>query len=79
MSLIEQQIHRWRYRLPDLSDDSSRERVISAVEVKKELDKLKDITKEKVREVTMLSVPLSGKSSCSSEPVMNHGRQSVSE
>ena len=51
VSLIEQQIHRWRYRLPDLSDDSSRERVISTVEVKEDLDKFKDITMEKVREV----------------------------
>ena len=50
-SLIEQQIHRWRYRLPDLSDDDSRERVTSAVEVKEDLDKFKDKTMEKVREV----------------------------
>ena len=34
VALIEQQIHRWRCRLPDLSDDNSRKRVISAVEVK---------------------------------------------
>ena len=52
VSLIEQQIHRWRYRLPDLSDDDSRERVISAVEVKEDLDKFKDKTMEKVREVS---------------------------
>ena len=47
----EQQIHRWRHRLPDLSDDHSRERLISAVEVKEDLDRFKDITVEKVREV----------------------------
>ena len=51
VSLIEQQIHRWRYQLPDLPDDSSRERVISAIEVKGELDKFKDITRKKVCEV----------------------------
>ena len=49
VSLIQQQIHRWRYRLPDLSDDDSRERIISAVDVKEDLDKLKDKTMEKVR------------------------------
>ena len=32
VALLEQQIHRWRYRLPDLTDDHSRERIVSAVE-----------------------------------------------
>ena len=50
VSLIEQQILRWRYRLPDLSDDDSREHVISAVEVREDLDKFKDKTMEKARE-----------------------------
>ena len=51
VDLIEQQIHRWRHRLPDLSDDDSRERVVSAVEVQEDLNKFKDKTMEKVREV----------------------------
>ena len=32
VDLMEQQIHRWRHRLPDLTDDESREPVVSAVE-----------------------------------------------
>ena len=51
VAYLEQQIHRWRHRLPDLSDDDSRERVVSAVEVQENLDKFKDKTMEKVREV----------------------------
>ena len=46
-----EQIHRWRHRLPDLSDDDGRERGVSAVEVQENLDKFKDKTMEKVREV----------------------------
>ena len=42
VAYMEQQIHRWRHRLPDLSDDDSRERVVSAVEVQEDLDKFKD-------------------------------------
>ena len=48
---MEQQIHRWRYRLPDLTDDESREPVVSAVEAQEALDKFKDLTMTKVREV----------------------------
>ena len=51
VDLMEQQIHRWRYRLPDLTDDESREPVASAVEVQEALDKFKDLTMNKVREV----------------------------
>ena len=35
--LIEKQIHRWRYRLPDLTDDESQEPVASAVEAQSSL------------------------------------------
>ena len=35
VDLMEQQIIKWRYRLPDLTDDDIRERVAIAVEVKK--------------------------------------------
>ena len=51
VDLIEQQIIKWRYRLPDLTDDNSRERVVTAVEVQEDLDLFKDKTMEKVREV----------------------------
>ena len=52
VAYMEQQIHRWRHRLSDLTDDNSRERVASAVEVQEDLDKFKDKTMEKVREVS---------------------------
>ena len=37
VDLMEQQIIKWRYRLPDLTDDNSRERVVTAVEVQEDL------------------------------------------
>ena len=51
VDFMEQQVIRWRYRLPDLTDDESREPVVSAVEVQEDLDKFKDLTMHKVREV----------------------------
>ena len=58
VTLMEQQIIRWRYRLPDLTDDHSRERVVTAVEVQEDLNKFKDKTMEKVREVNNALVAL---------------------
>ena len=46
VDLMEQQIIKWRYRLPDLTDDDSRERVVTAVEVQEDLYKFKDIANE---------------------------------
>ena len=51
VDLMEQQIHRWRYRLPDLTDDESQEPIVSAIEVQEELNRLKDLTMSKVCEV----------------------------
>ena len=51
VNLIEQQIHKWRYRLPVLTDDHSRKRIVTAVGVQEDLDKFKDKTMEKVRQV----------------------------
>ena len=38
VELLEDGIIKWRYRLPELTDDESKERVVSAVEVREELD-----------------------------------------
>ena len=38
VELIEDQIVKWRYRLPELTDDESQEKIVSAVEVREELD-----------------------------------------
>ena len=37
--------------MPDLSDDDSREPVVTAIEVQEELDKFKDMTVKKIREL----------------------------
>ena len=72
---MELHIHRWRHRLPDLSDDDSREPVVSAVEVKEDLDKFKDLTMEKVREVNNALFALEREvRNCSSELAMTHGK-----
>ena len=60
VDFMEQQIHRWRHRLPDLTDDDSREPVLSAVEVKDDLDSFKDLTMSKAREVNNALSPLEG-------------------
>ena len=58
VNLIEQQIIKWRYRLPDLTDDHSREHVVTAEEVQEDLDKFKDKTMEKFRGVNNALVAL---------------------
>ena len=50
VELIEGQIIKWRYRLPELTDDESKERVVSAVEVREELDEFKEIVLRKLKE-----------------------------
>ena len=40
--VLEDQIIKWRYRLPELTEDESEERIVTAVEVKEELDEHKD-------------------------------------
>ena len=77
VNLLEAQIIKWRYRLPDLTDDHSRERVVTAVELKEDLDKFKDKTMEKVREVNNALVALEREVQLFERDVMILGRQSV--
>ena len=49
VDLIEDQIIKWRYRLPELTDDESKERVVSAVEVKEDLDEFKEVVLRKIQ------------------------------
>ena len=51
VDLMEKQIHRWRYRLPDLTDDENHEPVISAVEVQEQLSQFQESTRTNVRDV----------------------------
>ena len=50
VDLIEDQIIKWRYRLPELTGDESKERVVSAIEVRKELDEFKEVVLRKLKE-----------------------------
>ena len=50
VGLLEDQIIKWRYRLPELTDDESEERIVSAVEVREELDEFKKVVLRKLKE-----------------------------
>ena len=60
VGLMEQQIIKWCYRLPDLTDDDSRERVVTAVEVQEDLYKFKDVAMRKIRELTTTLTAIEG-------------------
>ena len=77
VDLMEQQIHRWRYRLPDLTDDESREPVVSAVEVQEALDKFKDLTMIKVRKIREDLHSLDREVQFLERVVVTHGKRSV--
>ena len=51
IELLENQIIKWRYRFPELADDESQEKIVSAVEVQEELDELKDVVYRKLKEM----------------------------
>ena len=51
VDLTENQIIKWRYRLPEMTDDDSRERVVSAVEVQEDLDEFKEVVLKKLKEL----------------------------
>ena len=50
VDLLEDQVIKWRYRLPELTDDESQEKIVSAVEVREELDEFKEIVLKKLKE-----------------------------
>ena len=52
MDVIENQIIKWRHRLPELTDDYSTERVVSAVEVQEDVDVFKEVVLKKLKEFT---------------------------
>ena len=51
VDLAEKQIQRWRYRLPDLTDDEDHQSVVSAVEVQEHLNEFQESTRNKVHSV----------------------------
>ena len=50
VELLEDQMIKWRYRLPELTDDESKARIVSAVEVREELDEFKEVVLRKLKE-----------------------------
>ena len=46
------QVVKWRHRLPELTDDESQEKIVSAVEVSEELEDFKDTVYRKLKEIT---------------------------
>ena len=51
VDLIEGQIIKWKYRLPELADDEGQEKIVTAVEVQEELDDLRDVVDKRLKEV----------------------------
>ena len=56
--LAENQIIRWRYRIPDLTDDESSERIVTAFEVQEQLNGFKGATRRKIDDVRQAIVVL---------------------
>ena len=57
--LTENQIQRWRYRLPDLTaDDSYDEAIVAAVEVQEQLGQFKGATRRKIEELRQVIMAL---------------------
>ena len=52
VELLMDQVVKWRHRLPELTDDESQEKIVSAVEVREELDEFKDTVYRKLREIS---------------------------
>ena len=50
VDLFVDQVIMWRYRLPELTDDESQERIVSAVEAREELDEFKEVVLKKLKE-----------------------------
>ena len=61
VDLAESQIIRWRYRLPDLTDNDDDRPVVTAVEVQEQLNAFKDMTRRKIQDVRQETHSLSEK------------------
>ena len=77
IDLMDRQIQRWRYRLPNLIDDESQEPVVSAVEVQEELNRFQDLTMSKIRDVRQDIKSLKERCICWKELVVTRGKLSA--
>ena len=75
VNLIENQIIKWRYRLPELTDDDSEERVVSAVEAQEDLDEFKEVVLRKLKDLLTNLNALRGEVRLLSMKRMNLGKQ----
>ena len=61
VDLAESQIIRWRYRLPDLTDNDDDQPVVTAVEVQEQLNAFKETTRRKIQGIIQQTVSLDEK------------------
>ena len=61
IELIESQIIRWRYRLPELTDDEDTSTIVTVVEVQEQLNEFKELTRTKIHEMRLENRSLEAK------------------
>ena len=61
VDLAENQIIKWRHRVPDLTDDEDDRTIVTAVEVKEQLRDFKDVTRRGFQEIRRETRSLSEK------------------
>ena len=63
IELAENQILRWRHRLPELTNDDEQQPIVIAVEVQEQLNQFQEVTTSKIHDVRQEINSLEGKSS----------------
>ena len=53
IQLSESQIIKWRYRLPELTDDEDTSTIVPAVEAQEQLSAFRDLTRTKIHEIRL--------------------------
>ena len=61
VDLAENQILRWRYRLPELTNDDEQQPIVTAVEVQEQLNKFQELTRSKTHEIRQETNSIEGK------------------
>ena len=61
VELAENQILRWRYRLPELTNDDEQQPTVTAVEVQEQLSKFRELTRSKIHDVRQEINSIEGK------------------
>ena len=52
IELAENQVLRWRHRLPDLTNDDDQQSIVTAVEVQEQLNRFQESTRSKIHDVS---------------------------